>query len=529
MKKLFTAALLLSLAVLSAGSNEYKNVILMVPDGMSQGGLTLTRWYYGGNALSLDELACGMVRPYAATAPISDSAPAATAMATGFKSHTGFISVLPDKNDMPGLDKLKADDVRKPVATVLEAARLKNKATGIVATSEIMHATPAAFVAHDPSRKNYDNISEQMVYNNVNVIFGGGYKFFTPEVRKDKEDMIASLKAADYKIVRNTEEMYNVEGNKVVGLFADEAMGYDIDRDADKQPALAEMTFKAIDLLSKNKNGFFLMVEGSKIDWAAHANDPMGLISDIGAFDRAVRVALDFAKADGNTAILVCTDHGNSGVTIGDKSTNNDYDKQPLSKFIAPFESVSRTGEGIEALLNADRSNAKEIMKKYYGIADLNDTTETPLIVKAKSGEMNYVVGPMLAKRAKIGFTTTGHTGEDVVLYSYTPKDQLHGTIDNTDIAKNIAKWLDLDLPAVNSQLFKDAEKEFTAKGATVSTDKSDENNLVLVVKKGDAELKMPANKNFALNGDKKVDLDGVVVYNGAKWFVPSKAVELLK
>ena len=183
---ILTAALVLSMPwnVFAAGidevsvEKEVKNVILLIPDGMSTGGLTLARWYHGGTALNLDEMASGLVRTYSADAPIADSAPAGTAMATGFKSHTGFVGVLPDENTMPGMPSLNAEDRRSPVASILEAAKLAGKATGLIATSEIMHATPADFSAHDTSRKNYDSISEQQVYQDMDVVIGSGYKYF---------------------------------------------------------------------------------------------------------------------------------------------------------------------------------------------------------------------------------------------------------------------------------------------------------------------------------------------------------------
>lgn len=120
-----------------------KNVIMLIPDGMSMDGTTLTRWYNGGQALALDEMASGLVRTYSADAAIADSAPAGTAFATGYKSHTGYVGVLPDQNTMPGLAKIAAGNAKKPVANIVEVARLAGKSTGIIATSEIMHATPA--------------------------------------------------------------------------------------------------------------------------------------------------------------------------------------------------------------------------------------------------------------------------------------------------------------------------------------------------------------------------------------------------
>ncbi|MFA9424366.1 MAG: alkaline phosphatase, partial [Sedimentibacter sp.] len=369
-----------------------KNVILMIPDGMSIDGLTLARWYNGGEKLNLDNLAVGLVRTYSSDAPIADSAPAGTAMATSFKSHTGFVGVLPDENTMPGLKSLSPSDKRKPVANILEAAQLNGKATGVIATSEIMHATPATFTAHDPSRKNYDSISEQQVYQDIDVVIGSGSQYFTSEVRGDKEDLLSVLKNK-YQYVTSPAEFNQVTSGKLWAMFTPTAMSYDFDRDPAKEPSIAEMTEKAIDLLSQDEDGFFLMIEGSKIDWAAHANDPIGLISDILAYDDAVGVAVDFAKQDGNTVVISVTDHGNSGITIGNESTNSSYDKTPLSTFIAPLKKASLTGEGLENMLNSQRSNIVEVMSKYYGIDDLTDD-EIKAIKDTESGSMNYTVGP---------------------------------------------------------------------------------------------------------------------------------------
>ena len=510
-------------------NKEVKNVIILIPDGMSTGGLTLARWYNGGSSLNLDKMASGLVRTYSADAPIADSAPAGTAMATGFKSHTGFVGVLPDENTMPGLKTLNTEEKRKPIANILEAAQLDGKATGIIATSEIMHATPADFSAHDPSRKNYDSISEQQVYQDINVVIGSGSKYFTKDVRGDKEDLLSVIESK-YQYADTPEEFNKVTKGNLWAMFAPVDMAYDFDRDPAKEPSLAEMTDKAIDLLSQDEDGFFLMVEGSKIDWAAHANDPIGLISDILAFDKAVGVALDFAKADGNTLVIAATDHGNSGITIGNGETDSTYDKVPLSSFIDPLKKAALTGEGVEKKLNADRTNIAEVMKKYYGISDLT-AEEITEIKGTEEGSMNYTVGPMIAKRAKIGFATNGHTGEDVTLYVYAPKgvDQLTGTVENTDIATYMEKAMGIDLNKSTEKLFVKARTAFEAKGATVEFDnKTDSKNPVLIVKKGNTEIKLPINKNIAYVNDKLTTLDGVVLFNGINLYVPQSAVDLI-
>jgi len=509
---------------------EAQNVIILIPDGMGMDGTTLTRWYNGGKPLAMDEMASGLVRTYSADAAIADSAPAGTAFATGHKSHTGYVGVLPDKNTMPGLQKIAESDQKKPVANILEAARLSGKSTGIIATSEIMHATPAAFSAHYPDRSNYDALSKQQVYAGIDVVLGGGAKYFTAKERKDGENLQSAIQNLGYEIVRNPAEMKASASNKLWGMFADGAMSYDMDRDPKKQPSLAEMTSKAIDVLDRNEKGFFLMVEGSKVDWAAHANDPIGIISDVNAFDKAVGEALEFAKADGNTMVIAVTDHANGGISIGDRATTGTYDTEPLSTFTAPLLKAKLTAEGVEAKLAAPRTNAniKQVVAQYYGINNLTNK-EVENIRRAEKGKLNSVLGPMISERAHIGWTSGGHTGGDVVLYSYAPNGQkLSGLLENTDIAREMASALGLDLETVSKQLFVSAEEAFKMKGAQIKTDNSDAKNPVLVVTKGSNTLRLPMFKSIANLNGKDVQLDGNVVYNGKQFFVPQDAVDLL-
>lgn len=509
-------------------TKQIKNVIILIPDGMPSDATALARWYKGSD-LALDEIASGLVRTHSADAPIADSAPAGTALATGHKSHTGFVGVLPDEATMPGEDPIAPGDARKPVASVLEAARLAGKSTGIIATSEIMHATPADFTSHYPSRKEYDILSKQQVYSGVDVVLGGGSSYLSPEGRADGENLIASIKALGYEYVTTPEAMAKSSSSKLWGMFSSKAMAYDMDRNPAEQPSLAEMTAKAIEVLSKDEDGFFLMIEGSKVDWAAHANDPIGILSDVLAFDDAVKTALDFAKQDGETVVVAVTDHGNGGLTIGNSSTTGTYDTEPLSTFIDPLKRAKLTGEGLEAKLNSDRTNIQAVMAEYFGITDLSNE-EIQAIRDAKAGSMNYTVGPMISKRSGIGWTTGGHTGGDVVLYAYSPtNDRPSGVIDNTDVAKYMARVLGLDLDAVSSQLFVPAKQAFAAKGAEVVLDLNDAKNPKAIVTKGSTKLELQIHKNIAiLNGAKKT-LKGVNVFNGSDLFVPQDAVDLIK
>ncbi|MDR1622029.1 MAG: alkaline phosphatase [Synergistaceae bacterium] len=506
---------------------QIKNIIVLIPDGMSVGGVTLTRWYNAydsasgkidtGKKLALDEMASGLMRTYwqadGIVGAITDSAPAATALATGNKTNDKFIAVTPAKT---------------PVASILEAAKLKGKATGLVATSQIMHATPADYSSHYPDRSKEEIIAEQQVYNNIDVMFGGGWSRLSG--REDKEDLIAVLRQKGYSYVTDKEGLKNLSG-KVWGMFAALGMSYEMDRveNTPSEPSLADMTQAAVNILSKDPDGFFLMVEGSKIDWAAHANDPIALISDIDAFDQAVKTALEFAKKDNQTMVISITDHGNGGVTIGNRATTSSYSKDPVEKFIAPLKKAKLTGEGLEAKLNADRSNIKEVMSKYFGIDDLTPEEEAA-IKAAKAGSVNYAVGPMISKRAFIGWTTGGHTGEDIVLYTYLPGDErITGVVDNTDIARICAGVWGIDLDSVTRRMFMEAKSAFEAKGAKATIDKSDTSNPKMVVVKGSNTLVIPENKNCVELNGKAQEIDSVTVNVSDTFYVSGKVVELIR
>lgn len=505
-----------------------KNIIILIPDGMSLPQTSIARWYNDGAPLAMDEIACGLVRTFNADSPIADSAPAGTAFATGHKSHTGYVGVMPDVADMYGMTSNDADKNNQPLTTILEAARLLGKSTGLIATSEISHATPADFSAHFNSRKSYDNILEQQVYNNIDVVFGGGYTFLLPENRKDKEDLTQVLRSRGYSLIRTRSELLNFKTGKVWGMFAEKDMAYDFDR-PENEPSIEEMTKKAIELLSQNNKGFFLMVEGSKIDWAAHANDPIGIISDVLAFDKAVKAALDFAKKDKNTIVIVVSDHGNGGMSMGDYATSTTYDKEPLKKFITPLKKAKLTGEGIERLVAEKNIPLYTSIADYYGYNDF-DEKDLSALKKAKKGELNYVVGPMISKMANIGWTTNGHTGEEVVLYVYHPTgNRPTGVIDNTRIGTYMAEMFGTNLDDLTKTLYIPAKTAFESVGATMTLDTSDKENPVIVAQKGSKKVMFPIQKDIAVVDGKTVQLKSLTVFNGKDYYISQEAANLLK
>ncbi|MGG3641282.1 alkaline phosphatase [Bacillus gobiensis] len=508
---------------------QAKNVIVLVMDGVSSSTTTLARWYKG-EPLAMDEILSGGVRTYSAESAITDSAPAATALATGNKSNDKLVGVLPETVTSPGVDPSLADNPLKPVANVLEGAKTSKKATGIISTSEIQHATPAGFSAHATHRSQYDNIAEQQVYQGMDVVLGGGKDSFTTgsakNNRKDGEDLTKVIESKDYDFVDTRDELLKSKSSKLWGSFAPAELAYDLDRPQTKpnEPTLAEMTKKGISTLSKDKDGFFLFVEGSKPDWAAHANDPVGMISDVLSYDAAVKEALDYAKKDKNTMVIAVSDHGNSGISIGNQNTSKSYPSTPVSAYVDPLKKAEMTLEGALKQLKPDKSNALEVAA-LYGID--NPSAEERKAIE-ESSDLGKTLVQLLAARANIGFTTGGHTGEDLFMYSYGP-GKPEGLVQNTDIANSIAGAFGFDLKKLDKQLFVDAEKAFKGIGAKVSIDSSDSQNPVLVVKKGKKEAKLPVNKNIVTMNGKDRELNSVTVQSNGKFYVSKEAVELVR
>jgi alkaline phosphatase len=517
---------------------QVRNVILLIADGTGVAHFALSRWCNGGGPLAMDEWTCGLLRTYGANTPLTDSAPAATAFATGFKSSTGFVAVLPEKVSMWGIEPQQGVDAEnRPLVTVLEAARLAGKATGIAVTCEIPHATPAAFSAHHIRRKDFEAIIEQQVYNGIDVVLAGGAMYLQPQNRTDREDLTAVLRQKGYQLVHTREDMLRVSSGRVWGLFAEQDIANDLDRSAE-EPSLAEMTAKAVAILSRNKNGFFLMVEGSKIDWAAHDNEPVGVVSETLAFNRAVEAAVAFARRDGDTAVIVVSDHSCGGLSIGDREANSTDERPGLAVFVDPLHQARHTAEGAEKMLlaAADMSVAAmgAMIRSEYG---LELSAEELALVQgyfAKRHEDQYglaaIIGPIFSRAAHLGWTTDGHTGEDVPLSIFHPRGyRLSGIVQNTAIAWYIDEILNLKLAEWNQSLYLSAAKAFAEKGAVATVEEAQPGNRVLVVRKGKQVLRLPANKNQAdLNG-RAVALRSLVVYNGKAFFVPREALDLIR
>jgi alkaline phosphatase len=440
----------------AATAEPPRNVILFIADGCGPASYTMARdyrRYKGMDAPMLDQYQTGSIRTFASNSRVTDSAAGATAFSAGVKTYNGAIAV---------------DTLKQPVATILEAAEQRGKSTGLVATSRITHATPAAFSAHVSNRGEEAIIAEQQLGQGIEVLLGGGRGWFLGREedgwRDDKRNLMDEAAAQGYTVVQAKAAFDSVTVPPLLGLFADSHMAYEIDRDPADEPSLAEMTTKAIDLLDDDPDGFFLMIEGSRIDHAGHGNDAAGHLHDILAFQDAVQAALAFAEADGETLVVVTSDHETGGLTLGAKVNGESlYTWKPevLDQVQASHGAILREVQrrlrepNASAAITAYTASVfTGVMKEWAGIT--LDDDEAVRLAEAVDDDRQAadVLADVIAERAVIGWTTNGHTAVDVNLYAYGPgRDAFVGHYDNTYVGKTLAELWDMDLEALSQQL----------------------------------------------------------------------------
>ncbi len=412
---------------------EIKNVIFLIGDGMGVSYTSAYRYLKDkpgtkvAERTEFDKYLVGqqMTYPEDSAQNITDSASAATAMSAGVKTYNAAIAVDNDKSE---------------VKTVLEAAKEKGKATGLVATSEITHATPASFGAHDENRKNMNSIADDY-YNElikgkhkIDVLLGGGKSnFVRPDVNLAK-----AFEKDGYSYVTDKNQMLKDKNEQVLGLFASEGLPKMIDRPSET-PSLADMTSSAIQRLNKDKDGFFLMVEGSQVDWAGHDNDIVGAMSEMEDFEKAYKAAMEFAKKDKHTLVVATADHSTGGFSIGAKGIYNWYGE--------PIKAAKRTPDFMaDAIVKG--ADVEKTLKQYINqnVVKLTDGEIKTVTEAAKSKNVTNVdnaIEAIFDNRTNTAWTTGGHTGEDVPVYAYGPyKDRFAGQVDNTDQAKIIFELL---------------------------------------------------------------------------------------
>jgi alkaline phosphatase len=478
-------------------NNEWKGeqakyVFLFIGDGMALQQVNAAEIYRGsgsvegGNAnpsikkLSFTQFPVqGMITTYSSNSFITDSAPAATSLASGYKTDNGVIGMDPGKT--------------KKFTTVAQMARDKGQKVGILTSVSLNHATPASFYASVPSRNDYYGIALQMLDSNFDFFGGGGiHKAKGNKKEEPQPDAYELAASKGYKVVRTREEILALKpgDGKIIAvnpvLDADSAMPYDIDR-TDKELSLAEFTKKAIELLD-NPKGFFMMVEGGKIDWACHANDAATAIQDTFAFADAVQEAVLFAEKHPNeTLIVVVGDHETGGMSIGFAGTQYEtffnkigFQKESYLAFdkrVADFRKNNAPDKAsfdaffpqiteVFGLTNLPADEAKTLEEKAKGgdkeakkllamnLSELELQQLQDAFARSMKGEqerskdeqtyllyggyepLTVKTTHILNQKAGIGWTSYAHTGIPVPLFAMGVGAELFlGYYDNTDVA----------------------------------------------------------------------------------------------
>ena len=287
---------LLSVGCSSASDDLWtKNIILMIGDGMG-----VSQVYSGltANKGSLNLERCqfvGFSKTYSADSYVTDSAAGGTAIACGTKTNNGAIGV---------------DKAGNPVKSMLEYAADNGLSTGIVASCDLTHATPASFIAHQPNRDMAEEIAADFLKTDFTVAIGGGRKQF--ELRNDGKNITNKLKEKGYHVAYDMKEVSKISSGKMIGLIADShPAAY-----PERGNMLPDAVSAALNIISDNKKGFFLMVEGSQIDWGGHDNNTGRINEEMMDFDRAIKIAFDYADRDPNTLVIITADHETGGMSL---------------------------------------------------------------------------------------------------------------------------------------------------------------------------------------------------------------------
>lgn len=427
-----------------------QSVIFFIADGCGPASFSLAREYQRSMAqspsLNLDAYEQGSTITFAEGSRVTDSAASATAYACGIKTLNGRIAMTPEEQS---------------VETILEKAEAAGFNTGIVSTARITHATPASFSSHVPSRNMETEIAEQQLTKDIEIIMGGGRQFYTSTeaggARTDGRDLIAEAEAAGYHRADNRDELLAADQLPLIALFTHSHMAYELDRDEQAEPSLADMTRKALELLEEADEPFFIMIEAGRIDHAGHGNDAAAHMWDVIAYDEAWQVAIDFARSEGNTLVLGTSDHETGGLTLGAEvqgmgGSGYAYDPtqlQPISSSIEYFteQLAARMDAGqadnawvaqqLQADLNIDVSTIAGELQSIMAVADTNRSIA--------GRQLQQLLSHATSDPARVGWSTGGHTAVNVPIFAYGPGSaRFRGTLDNTELGLRLREVLGL-------------------------------------------------------------------------------------
>ena len=412
-----------------------KNVIVMISDGMGPAAVTLTRLVSGRESLALDEYLIGTRRTSSQDKMVTDSAAGATAMSAGHLTKNDYVGVTAE-----GL----------PLGNVLEAARFQKKmATGLVVKSRITHATPAGYSAHVMDRDDESRIASQQLGLHVDLMFGGGTDFFLPASaggkRTDGRDLLIEAQNSGYQVISTAVALSGELRLPLLGLFSKDGLHYDIDRPTTQEPSLEDMTRKALQLLSAQASGFFLMIEGSEIDHTCHANDGGALVPEVLGYDATFAAAIEFAKRDGHTLVVSTSDHETGGLSI----IGGEWTAQKPGPLRLRANKASA-----EAMVTMITNGAplELVMRDYAGITNVTREeiagyeAATPGPSSGLQKRRIAAVVRIINARAGIRWAHTEHTAVDVNVYAYGPcQDLFRGSRTATWMAMGVAQLLGLD------------------------------------------------------------------------------------
>jgi alkaline phosphatase len=397
-----------------------KNVILMIGDGMGPNQLELTKFVTDTKVLAMETLdPSPAMMATCSLDGVTDSAAAATAIATGHKTKNWLVGMLPDGSTPE---------------TILERAEAIGKSTGLVTDVTVYDATLAAFAARGSNRYSEQELTDQIAAHEIEVLFGGGHSMWIPMAadgsgRDDTRDLIQEKRDSGWAFVDNRDDLLALPKgtDKVIGLFSPVEMTYTLDMEEEKatgiEPSLSDMTNAALGMLSSNDKGFFLLVEGAMIDWGGHSHDAAFLVSELVEFDAAVEIAKTYVDSHPDTLLIVTADHECCGLEFTGKE-----DKVAIMR-------QSATGEWIWNQITAG-AHLAETMAAHGNLSGL--TEEEEKLIR----ENEYVgVGDVLSRHQNVVWAEFGsseeydHTGVDVQVFAYGPgAAAFDGAFDNTEL-----------------------------------------------------------------------------------------------
>jgi alkaline phosphatase len=463
-----------------------KNIIFMVADGMSPSVLPLAQQFslrvrgkdlLWQSLLNRPGVARGSMDMASLDSIVTDSSSASSSWGSGSRIFNGWINMLPDNTKLT------------PIADI---ARDKRKRVGLVTTTTVTHATPAGFAAVIRNRDNEAGIAPQYI-RNVDVLLGGGSRFFTPDTRQDHVDLIAAYRAQGYGVALNKGELSRLAAPRMLGLFAKGHLPFTIDarRNAETSaavPTLAEMTQAALNSLSQSSNGFLLQVEGGRVDHGAHANDAAAMLWEQISFDEAIGVVLKFAEKSPETLIVITSDHGNANPGLdgmGIEYTQSDACFERLAGVKSSFYDVSpRLGGQSEYTMSAEKpqkSGSKptaahilEVAQEHFGFGLSDFEVEAlqdalaggrRLSVNRQFNSLSGLLGQILCNHTGIGWTGGSHTSDYTIVTAMGPwSEKFSGLIRNTDVFPTLTAAIESNFR--NPSMTREQARQFERKEA---------------------------------------------------------------